>query len=77
MYTSGKILTERSRNDRRRVENGDEKYRKAYRTNLNEERIEKDIPTFKVQLAALERLSKFELPVEAEPPMMFRLKKEG
>jgi hypothetical protein len=45
--------------------------------NLNEERIEKDITTFKVQLAALERLSKFELPMEAEPPVIFRLKKEG
>jgi hypothetical protein len=44
--------------------------------NLNEERIERDLATFKLQCAALERLSKFELRMEAEPSMMFRLKKE-
>ena len=61
----------------------DEQLKEAIRTkakmaglNLSEERIDIVLPAFKGDLAAIDACSGFDLAVEDEPSMIFRLLKE-
>lgn len=43
--------------------------------NLSENRIERDLPNYKRQLASIEKIASVKVPMEAEPGPLFRLKK--